>query len=49
MVMKPVEGTLPLTEECRHYEDISEVPGDLKKSVTVSLLHPAHTRHAVHE
>ncbi|KAK3937080.1 hypothetical protein QBC46DRAFT_295085 [Diplogelasinospora grovesii] len=24
-------NTLPLTEECRHYEDISEVPSDIQK------------------
>ncbi|KXX74265.1 Trimethylguanosine synthase [Madurella mycetomatis] len=31
MTLKPVEGQLPLTDECHHYDDISEVPWDLQK------------------
>ncbi|KAK4128573.1 hypothetical protein N657DRAFT_629651 [Parathielavia appendiculata] len=31
MTRWPVEGTLPLTEQCHHYEDINEVPSDLQK------------------
>ncbi|KAL2255728.1 hypothetical protein VTK26DRAFT_2802 [Humicola hyalothermophila] len=31
MTLKPVVRQLPLTEKCRHYEDISEVPHELQK------------------
>ncbi|KAK4105297.1 hypothetical protein N658DRAFT_416111 [Parathielavia hyrcaniae] len=31
MTLRPVEGTLPLTERCHHYEDINEVHLDLAK------------------
>ncbi|KAK3310541.1 RNA cap guanine-N2 methyltransferase-domain-containing protein [Chaetomium strumarium] len=31
MMLQPVEGTLPLTEECHHYDDIQEVPRELQK------------------
>ncbi|KAL2022798.1 hypothetical protein VTK56DRAFT_4614 [Thermocarpiscus australiensis] len=31
MTLKIVEDKLPLTEECRHYSSISEVPWDLQK------------------
>jgi hypothetical protein len=30
-MLRPVEGTLPLTEECHHYDDIQDVPWDLQK------------------
>ncbi len=33
MLLRPVEGTLPLTERCHHYDDISEVPPHLQKHV----------------
>ncbi|KAL2140242.1 hypothetical protein VTI28DRAFT_4056 [Corynascus sepedonium] len=31
MTLRPVEGTLPLTENCHHYDDVSEVPWELQK------------------
>jgi trimethylguanosine synthase len=31
MMLRPVKGTLPLTDKCRHYDDINEVPWDLQK------------------
>ncbi|KAK3300967.1 RNA cap guanine-N2 methyltransferase-domain-containing protein [Chaetomium fimeti] len=31
MTLRPVEGTLPLTEKCQHYDHISEVPWELQK------------------
>ena len=31
MTLMPVEGLLPLTEKCHHYDDVSEVPRDLQK------------------
>ncbi|KAK4239835.1 hypothetical protein C8A03DRAFT_42614 [Achaetomium macrosporum] len=30
-MLRPVEGTLPLTDECHHYDDFHEVPWDLQK------------------
>ncbi|KAL2161465.1 hypothetical protein VTH06DRAFT_8027 [Thermothelomyces fergusii] len=31
MALAPVRGTLPLTDECHHYDDVREVPEELKK------------------
>ncbi|AEO53998.1 hypothetical protein MYCTH_2296014 [Thermothelomyces thermophilus ATCC 42464] len=31
MALTPVRGTLPLTDECHHYDDVREVPWELKK------------------
>ncbi|EAQ92713.1 hypothetical protein CHGG_00948 [Chaetomium globosum CBS 148.51] len=31
MTLRPVEGALPLTEKCHHYDHISEVPWELQK------------------
>lgn len=39
MTLRPVDGQLPLTEECHHYEDLSEVPDELRKYVTSLQLH----------
>ncbi|KAK4205347.1 RNA cap guanine-N2 methyltransferase-domain-containing protein [Triangularia verruculosa] len=30
-IMKPVDGKLPLTDECLHYDDVLEVPSNLQK------------------
>ncbi|KAK4145474.1 RNA cap guanine-N2 methyltransferase-domain-containing protein [Dichotomopilus funicola] len=31
MTLRPVQGTLPLTDECRHYDDLADVPPQLQK------------------
>jgi len=41
-VLKPwvLQDKFPLTEECKHYDDISEVPSDIQKFVVyIPYLH----------
>ena len=38
MVLKPVTERLPLTDQCLHYDELHEVPENIRKSVNITSL-----------